>query len=265
MPSIASQSGSLFYAEKDAPLSKKPPLILIHGAGANHLVWPAELRRLPNLRVICVDLAGHGRSAPPAKQSIMAYAENIKQLMIALKIPQAIIVGHSMGGAIALTMGIYMPAYVAGLVLIGTGSPLKVNPNILNQILEQPAHIIDMINRWQWSDSADEGMRRLAKQQLLATDPQVIYNDYLACNYFDVSEQLATISAPTLIIGGENDKMTPFVMSETLANKIPHANLVKIERGGHNMHLEHRQLVASHISQWVEMFVGGETRVSENE
>lgn len=252
MPIIQTQAGKIFYAEKDDPLSKRPPLILVHGAGADHLVWSGELRRLPGMRVIALDLPGHGRSEPPGRQSIIAYADSVRLLMEALHIPRAIIVGHSMGGAIAQTMAIHMRQIVAGLILIGTGARLKVNPKILNTVLSEPEAVADMITRWEWAGGADETMRRLGKRQLMATDPKVIYGDYLACDTFVMTDQLPWIEAPTLVIGGTADKMTPFAMSEALAAHIPKSTLVKVEGGGHKMHLEQRQLVADQVSRWLQ-------------
>jgi len=177
MPTVETPAGKMYYAQKDDVLSQRPPLIIIHGAGSSHLEWSAEIRRLPGLRVIAPDLPGHGRSPRPGRDSIMAYAECIRQLMDALNISKALIAGHSMGGAIAQTMGVHMRQYVAGLILIGTGGRLKVNPKILETVRRDPEAVADMIDRWQWKQNPDERMIRLSKQQLLSTDPNVIYGD----------------------------------------------------------------------------------------
>jgi pimeloyl-ACP methyl ester carboxylesterase len=63
-------------------------------------------------------------------------------------------------------------------------------------------------------------------------DPQVAANDYTACNAFDVMERLGQIAAPTLVIGGTADQMTPFKYAAHLAEKIPGARLVMIEGQG---------------------------------
>ncbi len=251
MPYVDTAAGRLFYAEKDDPLATRPPMILVHGAGADHLVWSAEIRRMPDMRVIAVDLPGHGRSDPPGRQSITAYAESVRQLMTALDIPRAIVAGHSMGGAIAQAMGVHMRQVVAGLILIGTGARLKVNPALLSAILEDAEAAAAMIARWEWAKGVDERMRQLGKRQLLATDPRVIYGDYLACDQFTMVDLLTAIEAPTLILGGTADKMTPLALSEELAANIPNQTLVKIGGGGHKMFLEQRQLVADHIARWL--------------
>ncbi len=74
MPTAA----GIYYAQFDEGRKDEPPVILIHGAGSSHLVWPAELRRLAGQRVLAVDLPGHGRSGGVAQQTIAAYAGQIR-------------------------------------------------------------------------------------------------------------------------------------------------------------------------------------------
>ncbi len=252
MPVVATTAGKIYYAEKDDPLSRHVPLILVHGAGSNHLTWSAEIRRLPGTRVIAPDLPGHGRSPLPGHQSMSAYAESVRQLMAALEIPRAVIVGHSMGGGIALTMGIHMREVVAGLVLVATGAQLKVNPKILNTVLDDPEAVVDMIMRWAWSRDADEDVRRQGRKQLMATSPEVMYGDYLACDNFDIVDHLTEIEVPTLIVGAKNDKMTPLALSETLTAGITQSTFVRIEGAGHMIPLERPQAVADHLSRWLD-------------
>jgi len=100
----------------------RPPVILIHGAGGNHLYWPPELRRLAGFRVLALDLPGHGKSSGVGLQSIRDYASSLMTYMDAVGLSRAVIVGHSMGGAIALTLCLDHAERVAGLGLIATGA-----------------------------------------------------------------------------------------------------------------------------------------------
>lgn len=252
MPTVATSAGTIYYAEKEDPLSRRVPLMLVHGAGTDHLTWSAELRRLAGQRVIALDLPGHGRSPAPGRQSMVAYAECVQQLMEALDIPRAVIAGHSMGGGIALTMAVHMPERVAGLVLVATGARLAVNPKILNTVLEDPKAVVEMIMRWAWARDVDEQVRRLGRKQLLATPPEVMHGDYLACDHFDVKDHLSQIEAPTLIISGTADKMTPPELSEILADNIARSILERIEGAGHMIPLERPQVVADQVARWLD-------------
>lgn len=248
MPTTDSTAGKLFYTDKEG---EQPPLLLVHGAGSNHLTWSAELRRFPGRRVIALDLPGHGRSEKPGRKTVIDYAQSVGAFMDAIDLERAIVVGHSMGGAIAQTMAVHMPDRLAALILVATGGKLYVNPKILNNIRSDPEMVADLINRWAWAKEVGDEMRQLAKQQLLSIDPNVTYGDYLACDAFDIEDQLEKIQAPTLVIGGTGDKMTPFELSEVLAAKIPCATLVKVEGAGHMMPLERAEEVASHIQDWL--------------
>lgn len=251
MPSLQTARGELFYADHRQADSDATPVLFVHGAGASHLDWPPELRRLPEANAIAPDLLGHGKSPGPGRRSIADYAADMVALLDALHLPRAIIAGHSMGGAIAQQMALDHAERVQGLVLIGTGAKLIVNDMILNGIRENPAETAALISRWAWAKDTPDAIRQQSTQRLLATDPDVTYGDYLACNGFHVVQRLSQITAPTLVIGGTADKMTPFKLSEALAQAIPNARLVPIANGGHMMMLEQPQTVAQALQAWL--------------
>lgn len=247
MPTIETSQGILFYAESNLSL----PLILIHGSASSHLGWPAELRRFPSRRVFTIDLPGHGRAIGTGYATIPEYAKAVAALMDDLSISRAVLVGHSMGGAIALHMGWQMPERVGGLVLIGTGASLPVNTFILENMLKDKQGVIEKINQWSWARAADPHMQQLGLKALEETPAEIIYNDYTACNQFDMREVLSDIQIPALVIGGTLDKMTPPAYSEFLAEKLPRATLRWVEGGGHWMMLEQSAQVAKLIGEWL--------------
>lgn len=251
MPLIDTANGPIWYADHRDPTVHRAPLLLVHGAGGSHLDWSAELRRLPEGNVLAPDLPGHNKSAGPSRASISAYAADMVALLDALRVEKAIVGGHSMGGAIAQMMALNDPQRVAGLVLIGTGAKLSVSPDILNNVRQNTTQALDLINQWEWGENASEQIRRLSRKRLEENDPQTLYNDYYACNNFDVRDQLGRISAPALIIGGSVDQMTPFKFSVYLHERIAGSKLVKIEGGGHKMVLEQPQAVADAVQNWL--------------
>src|SRR5512139_941434 len=106
-------------------------VLLIHGAGENHLVWPIGLRRLPGSIVYAIDLPGHGKSAGMGRSTIADYAAWIVSFLDALHIPAAVFIGHSMGGAIAQQLALTYPDRTTALVLAATGAKLRVAPQLL--------------------------------------------------------------------------------------------------------------------------------------
>lgn len=252
MPYYELAGGQLWVAEHLDSLTPSPPLVMVHGAGGSHLDWPAELRRLPDTTTIVPDLPGHGRSPGPGHETVSAYAGGIVGLLDALNLPRAIIAGHSMGGAIAQTLAINYPERVAGLVLVGTGARLQVHPDILSRVREHPEEVFHRLMAWAWADGVPEQVLRLGRKRMMDNDPQTVYGDYLACNGFDVMDQLGLVRAPALVVGGTADQMTPLKYSQYLVEHIARAELAVVEGGGHMMMLEQPQTVAQAVAGWLE-------------
>lgn len=241
----------IWYADHRDPIVHRPPVVMIHGAGGTHIDWPAELRRMPEANAIIPDLPGHGRSKVMMRASISAYAADMIGLLDTLKMPKAILLGHSMGGAIVQTMALHAPDRVCGLILIGTGVKLGVHPDILNGLQSDYEKTVRMIVDWQWAEGYEQ-VKRLGCKRLLETDPKVVYGDFAATNTFDLQGQIGQIRAPALIIGGTADRMTPFKFSAYLHEQITGSQLVSVEGGGHMMALEQPQVVAGAVQRWLE-------------
>jgi pimeloyl-ACP methyl ester carboxylesterase len=251
MPLAQTPNGPIWYADHRDPTAHLPVTLAVHGAGGTHLDWPAEIRRMPEANAVVVDLPGHGRSPGTGHTSIGAYTTDMIALLDTLKIPRAVIAGHSMGGAIAQTMAVSYPDRVLGLILIGTGAKLGVHPDLLNGILTEMARSVSMIVGSYYSQSASDQMRRLTQNSLMTVKPSVLYGDYSACNVFDIRSQLGRIKQPALIIGGSDDFMTPFKYSEYLHDNIAGSELVKVEGGAHMMMVEQPDFVAGAIQKWL--------------
>lgn len=249
MPIIKTERAELFYTDyrKD---KNAAPLLLIHGAGGHHEDWPLVLRESAN--VIAVDLAGHGKSPVPARTSVADYAVDMISLLDALEIEQAIIAGHSMGGAISLSLALDYPQRVKAMILVGTGAKLAVNPTIINGLLDKPEETARMVIKWAWAKHIPDKIKEESVQELLKTPVEIIRGDYLACDGFDVRERLGEITIPTLILAGTQDKMTPFDWSKTLVDNIPNAKLEMIENGGHMFPLEQPEKIRDVIISWIE-------------
>ena len=254
MPYLQLDQQRLFYARQGkrpgAPAGL-PNVVLIHGAASSHLDWPAALRRLPEATVYVPDLPGHGRSAGPGRDSISAYAATITQFMAALALEKVVLVGHSMGGAIALHIGQQPPPQVVGLVIVGSGAWLPVSPAILDHVQDDFAATMGRIAHYEWAKDAPAGLREAGRARLLQNAPSTVYHDLLACAHFDLRPQLGRIQLPTLVIAGEADRMTPLALSQQLVEGLPQAELLVVPGGGHMMALEQPELVAQAVEQFV--------------
>lgn len=232
------QSEDIYYHEYSQ--GESLPVVLIHGAGGNYLSWPSEIRRLSGCHMIALDLPGHGKSAGRGHQTISAYAAAVKEWLDGLLIPCTVLVGHSMGAAIALSLALENPDLALGLALFGSAARLQVNPALIEETASATTfhNAVEKIIAWSFSPLADESLTSQAAARLAATRPSVLHGDFQACNGFDVSARLGEIYAPALIVCGAQDKMTPPRGAQYLADHMPTARLEVIPDAGHQVMLE---------------------------
>ncbi|MCB9111196.1 MAG: alpha/beta hydrolase [Anaerolineales bacterium] len=234
--------------------SSRPPLILIHGAGGSFLSWHPYLRRLEGETVYALDLPGHGDSKGEGRRSIDEYAEDIVCFMENIGVESAVIAGLSMGSGVALTLALHHPQKVKALALFGSGAKLRVAQSTLEMVgkPETFAAAVEDINRACFSMYASSDLLALSKKSMLSTGPSILLGDFLACNQFDVTAQLAQIQIPTLVICGEEDQMTPPKYSNYLQDNIPNAQLYILEKTGHMLTLEQPDAVVKLLKQFLD-------------
>jgi len=251
MPYLDVNHERIYYALYRGRMPGGAPVVLIHGAGENHLMWPAGLRRLSDMTVYAIDLPGHGKSSGSGRTTITDYVEWIRTFLDTIDARQAILIGHSMGGAITLLFGLMYPDRAAGLVLMASGAKLRVAPQLLELAKNDLPAAAELVSRLEWGTNAPEQLILLGKRQLLTNQPAVIYGDYRACDVFDVIDRLSQIAAPTLIIAGTADQMTPIKYATFMAERIPHARLVSIPDAGHMVMLEAETSVVHEVERFV--------------
>lgn len=246
----------LFYARHKGPSEEAPCLVLLHAAGGSRLEWPGELRRLPNASVYALDLPGHGRSDPPGRDRIEAYAAVVLAFIEQLGLRNVVLLGRSMGGAVVQLIGLQQAPAVSGLVLVATGARLRVMDVILEGIRDDFEGTAEMIVNNVWAEGAPAAMIEASRQQFLETDPAVAHGDYVACNRFDVMDRLGEIQLPTLVINGTADRMTPLKYGRYLAEEIPDAQLLIVEGAGHMVTLEKPEAVATAVRRFLDELPG---------
>jgi pimeloyl-ACP methyl ester carboxylesterase len=116
-----------------------PPLALIHGAGGAAELWRPQLEGLADVaRIVAPDLPGHGPLGGRGKPSITDYADWLEGLFAALEAGPLVLVGHSMGGAVAQSLALARPGRLAGLVLVSTGARLRVLARLVDLLRVRP-------------------------------------------------------------------------------------------------------------------------------
>ncbi len=247
-------AAGLYYFVHGEELLNRPPVLLLHGGGGSHLSWPPQIRRLSGQRIFTLDLPGHGKSEGLGKQDIAEYSRAVIEFMEAVRLSTAVMVGFSMGSAIALCIALQDRKRVLGLGLVGGGVKLRVAASTLEMAANPstfPAAVQTIIEN-SYSAAADPILKELAIKQMMETRQAVLYGDFLACDSFDVMESVKNIRIPTLLICGSEDRMTPPTRSEYLRDQIEGADLHIIERAGHMVMIERPDEVAGLLTGFLD-------------
>jgi pimeloyl-ACP methyl ester carboxylesterase len=252
MPYLSVAGLQAHYVHRRPVPAEGPPVVFSHGAGGSHQHWLYQVRDLTRSPTYGLDLPGHGRSEGPGRDTVSAYGDWLVAFLDAASLEQAVVVGHSMGGAIAQDVALRYPERVAGLGLVGTGARLRVAPAILDGILQDKEGAVRLICNWAFGPEAPAEMVRLGRRQMGETAAEVLYGDFAACDAFDVMDRLGEIAAPTLVVCGTKDRLTPSKYSVHLRDQIAGATLHLVEGAGHMVMVEKPQAVVQALETFLE-------------
>jgi pimeloyl-ACP methyl ester carboxylesterase len=216
------------------------PLVFIHGACENSSFWNHQRILSDRYKIITVDLPGHGRSSPLSCEiEIKKYSDVVSEFIRMTCREKPILVGHSMGGAIALMNAIEHPNSLKGFVLVCSGAKLGVLPSIREGLRSRFEETVKaVVGPRQFSSKTNLETIRFVTNEILKCNNGIAAGDYEACNGFDVRQKLQSIQLPVLIIAGEEDKMTPITWSTYLKENIPRSKLVVMRDASHLPMLE---------------------------
>lgn len=224
----------------------QPNVAFVHGAGMDHSVWtlPARYFARHGYNVYALDLPGHGRSAGQPLASVGGMSDWLQAALAALGVGVTAVVGHSMGSLVALDFAARYAGNVRALALLGTSTPMPVTGALLDAARENRHDAIDMANAWSHSNFGQRGgnenpgicMTMSGQRLLERSGPGVFFADLNACDEFAGGESLASrVKADTLVIVGNQDRMTAPVNALKVAALIPGAKVVRLEPCGHAM------------------------------
>ena len=233
-----------------------PALVLIHGLGGRIYNFRYNIPVLSErMRVVALDLKGFGYSERPADgdYSLAAQARLVGDLMDRLGISRAAVLGHSMGGAIALRLATTCPQKVDRLILVGSASPNEMVPRLAGSpplryllrlgtalVLHQP-WLRESVLRQGFYDPAFlspemlEEFRRSARIRGSTNAIASLLSDAARDDAVDLSR----VSQPVLLLWGEGDRWTSLRLARRLVDELPDARLRVIDRARH-MVLEER-------------------------
>ncbi|MBT9508109.1 alpha/beta hydrolase [Rhodoferax sp.] len=229
----------------------KPTVIFIHGVLNDHSVWILQTRYLAHhgWNVLALDLPGHCRSAGDPPATVEDAADFIVALMDAAGLQKAALVGHSFGSLIALETAARAPQRISQLVLVGTASPMKVSPALLDASLNEPMKALEMVNVFSRATLAPPpssmgpgtwvyGASMALGRRVLASNPRVnlFHAGFKACDSYTHGEAaMEQVQCPVLFVLGSVDQMTPPKAAQVLVQKARNGQVVYLPGGHHQM------------------------------
>lgn len=230
------------------------PLVLIHGAGDSARAWREQVAYF-GARAHAIDLPGHGARPDtlPEEVSALDYARAVHSIITdELRLERPIIVGHSLGGLIALEMGLNYASELGGLVLIGTGARMRVLPALLESARTNPEQALSGLKNLSIAEKSDPELSTRLINEQVKPQPGMLYRDLLACNTFDVMGHLEEIrDLPTLIICGAEERNAPVKFSQYLHDHIAASSLCIVPDAGHYVQREKPVEVNHAIAEWL--------------
>lgn len=236
------------------------PIVLIHGWPLSHEIFEYQYNDLikNKFRVIGITLRGFGKSDKPYGQyNYDVYALDIERVLDILGIKDAVLLGFSMGGAIAVRyVAVYNGTHVSKLVLAGAAVPLwtkrKDFPYNLNQSSVDELIILNYTDRPKLlsnfakifsatQTSLNSGIQSWLNGIALISSSYVTANCLVALRDTDLREDMAKIKMPTLILHGKKDKICSFALADQMKTGIANSELVAFEESGHSLFLEETQ------------------------
>lgn len=209
-----------------------PPLILLHGLSGSRKWWARNVDALASgHRTYCLDLPGFGESRALRWSSLDGAAERLVTWMAHHGLERAAIAGHSMGGAVAALVAASRPDRVDRLILVNAsirpvGAPF--NPRSADVPRSMRSHTSELM--------------ALVARDFLRCDPASLVLATADVIRADWRSRLSHITAPTLVIWGEHDVITPISLGHAIAASIRHAQLAIVPGAGHNPMLERAEV-----------------------
>ena len=228
-----------------------PAVVFVHGFGCAHSDWAAQVAHLsPRHQTVAVDLRGHGASpGTVAECSIERYGADVAEVMQALSLPPAVLIGHSMGCRVVVEAALQAPSHTAGLVLIDGSQFAPAMETVLQQTFATPNGFEDLIRRWfqemftAMSNAAVVASVVERAERLPPLIGKKLLLDLLRYDVGRLTTSLADLRVPVMALqttfSNEQRERRPMSKGQTtpyldmLASRIPSVRTEVIENTGH--------------------------------
>ena len=268
MPQLKVNGQTAYYQHGGVEWGEgRPSVVFVHGAGMDHTVWQQQSRALAHhgCNVAALDLPGHGESEDVAGiGSVADYTAWLLAFLDAAGWERTVVVGQSLGAAIAVELAANHPARIAGLVLIGVGLEMKVHPDLLEDTLNNKPRAEDFIiafthgpaTRLGGAPTPGNWMLGSATALLGGCGEAVLHRDFLVCHEWEGGPFAEKIRCPTLVVNGNRDRMTLLRAVKTLTEAIEDARLEVLDGIGHMVQTEAPRIFLKLLRNFIATRVG---------
>lgn len=259
MKFVSTDAGLIHYAVEGP--EDGPPLIFVNSLGLELRMWDdmASILR-SNYRIVRYDKRGHGLSdCPPAPYSLSQFATDLQLLFEHLDLPQAVLIGISIGGMISMEFAAAHPDLVPYMVVFDTAARIGSAEawetriqDVRSKGMETMSTVILPI--W-FSTSFSEqqpAIHRGYRNSLLRTSAEGYIGACAALRDADLTPRLTSIEATTLVVAGDQDSSTTLEQGQALAEAIPNAQFELLEGAGHLSTVEQPASAAKMIRAFLE-------------
>lgn len=237
-------------------LRSATPLLYLHGATSNGDVWLALSRLLaarhPEREGYLPDLPGHGKTPGLPQTRLSAYLPHLLHLLDSFALERVIVVGHSMGGALAQLMAWKHPDRVAGLVLLSCGARFGSGGDMLRTLAQEGgfSQALAHLQGRAFGPQFPENLRQQVMAGLRQTGASVMAADLRACADFDSREWVGTLRQPIRVISGDADALVRPEQVLELAGFFG-VDPIFVPGAGHLLPLEAPGIVAGEVGKFI--------------
>ncbi|MDQ0231105.1 2-succinyl-6-hydroxy-2,4-cyclohexadiene-1-carboxylate synthase [Metabacillus malikii] len=245
-------------------------LLLLHGfTGRNQNFFPL-VEELSHIRVIALDMLGHGKSDSPAEPSryeMEEIVQDIIEILNVLKIDKANVLGYSMGGRVALSLAVLHPNRVAKLILESSSPGLetaeardarkaadvRLAKEILNDGIQAFVAKWENISLFSSQKRLSEEKRNQIRQQRLGNNPVGLANSLIGMGTGAQPSWWAALSElhmPVLLVCGELDEKFCEI-AKRMENSLPNAKMIEIKNAGHAIHVEQPRIFGKIVNEFL--------------
>jgi pimeloyl-ACP methyl ester carboxylesterase len=226
-------------------------LLFLHGWRSNKEVWDSVIKNLEpqGFSILAIDLPGFGLSqAPISAFNVLDYANIVAAFIVKLKLDNVVLVGHSFGGRVAIKVASKYSGLVANLVLVDSAG--FATDDLKKNIFAVAAKIVKPLFKPKFMQPVRTKIyQRIGAEDYVATPN--LQKTFVEVSGEDLSRDMQTVTCPTLVIFGDEDKDTPLEFGQKMNSLIPNSKLIIIPSASHFSFLDQPEIFVKSLCNFI--------------